>query len=249
MTSIYILCLILVIVLFRVLRKFYHKKNIGWLGEKAIARELMKLPDEYTIFNNVYLTGNNKSVQIDHIVFSPYGIFVIETKRYRGKIYGGNYTEYWTKYNFGREYKFYNPILQNYGHVRTLKSKLNFQLDYFIPIVVFTGNAILKVESTLHVINQEQLLQTILKYQDVILQDNDLQKAMVKLSYSSFTTSETATEHIESVKSKIQTHDMAIMSGVCPRCSGHLVYRNGKFGPFMGCSNYPNCKFTAKCQI
>ncbi len=30
----------------------------------------------------------------------------------------------------------------------------------------------------------------------------------------------------------------------CPRCGGTMVKRNGKFGMFLGCSNYPKCKYT-----
>lgn len=30
----------------------------------------------------------------------------------------------------------------------------------------------------------------------------------------------------------------------CPKCGGKLVERCGKFGNFMGCENYPKCKFT-----
>lgn len=30
----------------------------------------------------------------------------------------------------------------------------------------------------------------------------------------------------------------------CPECGSSLVKKNGKFGPFFGCSNYPNCKYT-----
>ncbi|MFH1235903.1 MAG: restriction endonuclease [Parcubacteria group bacterium] len=30
----------------------------------------------------------------------------------------------------------------------------------------------------------------------------------------------------------------------CPRCNGVLVHRNGKFGPFFGCSNFPKCTYT-----
>jgi len=32
----------------------------------------------------------------------------------------------------------------------------------------------------------------------------------------------------------------------CPRCGGNLVVRSGRFGDFIGCSNYPKCKFTKK---
>ena len=30
----------------------------------------------------------------------------------------------------------------------------------------------------------------------------------------------------------------------CPECSGPMISRNGKFGPFWGCKDYPNCKGT-----
>ncbi len=33
---------------------------------------------------------------------------------------------------------------------------------------------------------------------------------------------------------------------VCPECGGELKERNGRFGPFMGCSNYPKCNYTRK---
>lgn len=31
---------------------------------------------------------------------------------------------------------------------------------------------------------------------------------------------------------------------LCPRCGGELRKRNGKFGEFFGCSNYPACRYT-----
>jgi len=30
----------------------------------------------------------------------------------------------------------------------------------------------------------------------------------------------------------------------CPECGAALLPRNGKSGPFLGCSNYPDCKFS-----
>lgn len=34
----------------------------------------------------------------------------------------------------------------------------------------------------------------------------------------------------------------------CPCCHSNLILKNGKFGSFYGCSNYPKCKFTRKCD-
>lgn len=32
----------------------------------------------------------------------------------------------------------------------------------------------------------------------------------------------------------------------CPECGGTLIQRKGKYGLFLGCSNYPKCNFTKK---
>jgi hypothetical protein len=34
----------------------------------------------------------------------------------------------------------------------------------------------------------------------------------------------------------------------CPDCGGKLVLRTGKYGKFLGCSNYPKCKHTKKLE-
>lgn len=30
----------------------------------------------------------------------------------------------------------------------------------------------------------------------------------------------------------------------CPECGGELVYRNGRFGKFISCINFPTCRYT-----
>ena len=47
-------------------------------------------------------------------------------------------------------------------------------------------------------------------------------------------------EHVESIR---ETKKKAA-EGICPRCGGQLVVRNGKYGKFLGCSNYPKCRYT-----
>jgi DNA topoisomerase-1 len=34
----------------------------------------------------------------------------------------------------------------------------------------------------------------------------------------------------------------------CPQCGGALVTRHGRYGPFVGCSNYPTCKYVQRSQ-
>lgn len=35
---------------------------------------------------------------------------------------------------------------------------------------------------------------------------------------------------------------------VCPCCKGELSEKVGKYGPFLGCNNFPGCKFTMKVK-
>jgi len=59
---------------------------------------LKRLPGkDFKVFNDVLLSTRYGSTQIDHIVISIYGIFVIETKNYRGWIHGNEKSEYWTQ--------------------------------------------------------------------------------------------------------------------------------------------------------
>ena len=34
--------------------------------------------------------------------------------------------------------------------------------------------------------------------------------------------------------------------GICPKCGGKLIMRDGKYGKFIGCSNFPKCRYTQK---
>ena len=122
----------------------------GKYSEKLVNNKIQELPEEYVIFNDLLFESNGYSTQIDHIVVSPYGVFVIETKGYKGWILGGENSEYWTQTIYKSKHQFYNPIKQNAGHVRFLRHLLKCSVDIpFIPIVVFNNNAELKV----HIVN------------------------------------------------------------------------------------------------
>ena len=54
----------------------------GTLGEAAVGLILEGLPDSYTVFNDTGRRGGN----IDHVVIGPTGIFVIDTKNWRGAV-------------------------------------------------------------------------------------------------------------------------------------------------------------------
>ena len=100
------------------------------------------LPPDYHLLNHVTLRLKDESTQIDHILISRFGIFVIETKDYKGWIFARSGDRYWTQVLYRAKFKFQNPIHQNYRHVCAVRELLDFlPPDAIRPIVVFTGDA------------------------------------------------------------------------------------------------------------
>lgn len=57
-------------------------------------------------------------------------------------------------------------------------------------------------------------------------------------------------KQIEDGKTQIQSQKVVIkIDEKCPECGGDLVKRNGRFGEFVGCLNYPKCKYIKKDNI
>ena len=122
-------------IVFLLFIKFYSPKMKGWFGEKSISNRLVKLDSEkYIILNDIILkTEKGTLTQIDHIVVSTFGIFVIETKNYAGMLFGKEKDKEWIQVlNYGKiKNKLYNPVKQNYTHVYKLKKVLNFNAFVF----------------------------------------------------------------------------------------------------------------------
>lgn len=111
---------------------------IGYIGELLVRLRLKQLDESsYTIINDVLIKTAEGTTQIDHIVVSEFGIFVIETKHMTGKIYASDHAEHWKAYYGKRCRKLFNPFRQNYGHVKNLESLLTAPAEVFKPILVF----------------------------------------------------------------------------------------------------------------
>lgn len=258
MVILYILLLIGFIIL---LRWYNSPGRKGKRGEEKVSKTLLELSDDYHILNDIVFQTSNGTTQIDHIVVSKYGVFAIETKNYRGKIYGDDNREKWmqiivTKVTYSRKWwktytyvtknQFYNPVKQSIGHAYRIKSVLK---DYkhlpIVPIVVFVGEADITNVNTNHkVIYVEQLLSVIERYKTTYLSDEDYQEVIRILEDNNVRETVDDKTHANNVKSVKRQKQDTINSGICPQCGGKLKLRNGKFGSFYGCSNYPKCRFT-----
>lgn len=117
----------------------------GVIGEFQVNLATNRSLDKsiYTLFKNVTLPTEDGTTQIDHIIVSKYGIFVIETKNMKGWIFGGTQRQ-WTQKIFRFTTKFQNPLHQNYKHTQTLQAALELDKDSVFSVIVFVGDSTFK---------------------------------------------------------------------------------------------------------
>ena len=83
----------------------------GWIGEIKTGFSLWAGLDSnlYHRFHDVIIPSSHGTTQVDHILVSPFGIFVVETKNYKGWIYGSEDQSAWTQVIYKSKHKFQNP--------------------------------------------------------------------------------------------------------------------------------------------
>lgn len=228
-------------------KKAHSPVSKGTRGENTVAKILGDTikGEQYVINDLLFKNESGQSCQIDHIFINKYGIWVIETKNYAGNIYGLENQREWTQVlAFGREKnKFYNPVKQNATHIYHLSKYLKVK-NIFQNVVVFLPRADISNILSQNVCSIYELQSVKNQATDVFLNIDKMEyyyNRLLELKYSATIRKD---KHIENIY-KMQEH---IQQGICPRCGGKLVLRNGKNGRFYGCSNYPNCKFTKNTE-
>jgi restriction system protein len=206
----------------------------------------LKLGDEYIRFHNVIVPTPNGTTQIDHLLLSRFGIFVIETKNINGWIFGNEKSKQWTQSLYGKKYIFQNPLHQNYRHTKALASYLNIDHDNIHSVVFFIGdNTKLKTDLPKNVMTHG-LSAYIKSFQNNIFSTSEFNlyeqriSGLQKLNIST-------KEHVASLKSRCSSDSS------CPKCGGELKQRQAKHGKsagnnFLGCSNYPQCRYTKNIE-
>jgi len=217
-----------------------YPKILGFFGELYTKQSISKLSStDYHVINNLLLMKDNKTCQIDHIVISKYGIFVIESKQYNGYITGNKYDKKWVRHVGRKKIYYENPIAQNYGHIKFLSSFLNTDEKKFINLVCISSRAKLKIKHDGELVNCYTINDMIKSHQSVIIDDVEAIKNI--LQSSNITDKKVLKEHINSIKQNIKEDE-----NKCPKCGELLIERDGKYGKFYGCSNYPKCDYTRK---
>lgn len=226
----------------------------GFAGEMLvhISAKIHLDKEKYHVLRNVTLPSVDGTTQIDHVIVSEYGVFVIETKNMKGWIFGGTRQKTWTQKIFKYTKKFQNPLHQNYKHIKTLKSLLELNDQQIFSVVVFVGDSTFKTEMPENVINGTGLTKYIKSKNQQVILSTDVQMILSKIEAERMMPSrETTKAHIQHVKEIVEERRGG---NFCPKCGSHMVEREAKNGAnrgqkFLGCSKFPKCRGTAPMPV
>ena len=217
----------------------------GWVGEMqaTLAAKIRLDSHIYRSVNNVTIPTGNGTTQIDHVIVSKYGIFVVETKNIMGWIYGDEKQRQWTQVLYGKKYRFQNPLLQNYRHTKALAEFLGIEHSKIHSVIMFWSECEFKTPMPPNVLDRGYSAH--IKSKDkVLFTDEEVNKIYEAIKTGMLPKGRsTRRQHLDSLKERYSDKT------TCPKCGGRLVLRTARKGDnvggqFYGCSRFPTCRYT-----
>lgn len=257
-----------VLFLVTIFKSPWFKGIVGEWIVNLLIKKNFKLP-EYTLFKDILLPTEDGTTQIDHILVSPFGLFVIETKNMKGWIFGSEKQAKWTQQIYKHKSSFQNPLRQNYKHCKVIQDLLGLDDSCIQSVVVFVGESVFKTQMPKNVIRAAGLKGFIKSFNTRVLDDNLLADIKLQLKKgkldSTFKNKRSHVKHVKEIvknkeinrpKSKNKVKDETIKAtaeGIkqCPRCGSLLKLKvatkgTHKGAKFYGCETFPKCRYLKK---
>ncbi|MEI4979768.1 NERD domain-containing protein [Aeromonas caviae] len=226
---------------------------------------------EYRLLKDVTLPTPQGSTQIDHVIVSRFGLFVIETKNMKGWIFGNPTQKSWTQQIYRRKHSFQNPLHQNHLHMMTLKSLLGLSDNQLHSVIFFIGDCTFKTPMPDNVMNRG-LIRYVKGITTPVLAENEVARVVDTIQQGRLAANwQTHRQHVAQLKARHgktptkpvpasvpSAHHPApptaiypanLQSPMCPRCGNPMVLRTAGRGdnkgkPFWGCREFPTCRGT-----
>ncbi len=177
-------------------------------GERRVAQSIQSVidSDNEVLVNNVTLElDDGHTTQIDHILISRHGVYVIETKHYSGWIFGDENTRNWTQVIYKKKTKFQNPIRQNYKHLQTVRQLFDFLPENDVhSLIVFSGDAKFKTPLPKNVFYKSGLEKFLAEQKEYRISLNRVQFCLGRLQFIRLPeNSHTDKLHVANLKSNV----------------------------------------------
>ena len=228
---------------------------------------------EYRLLKDVTLPTPQGSTQIDHVIVSRFGLFVIETKNMKGWIFGNPTQKSWTQQIYRRKHSFQNPLHQNHLHMMTLKSLLGLSDNQLHSVIFFIGDCTFKTPMPQNVMNRgliryvKGITTPVLAESEVAHVVDTIQQGRLAANWQTHRqhVTQLKTRHADPSANHVSTREPVRQSvanppsqsvsppdnppPICPRCGSTMVLRTAGRGdnkgkPFWGCHEFPTCRGT-----
>lgn len=179
----------------------------GLYGEYLLCREVEACFDDPDMLMNVYVPrGDLTTSECDLVLVDRSGVWVFENKNYSGWIFGNGSRQTWTQtLNRFTKNHFYNPMWQDFGHVRALSAYLGLPEGSFVPVVVFSDRCELKEISgcacpVIHTRDVRGTVARISAERGDVLTDEKMRDIMAKLEPLTHASDQVKKRHTEQVR-------------------------------------------------
>ena len=215
-----------------------------YLGRARKCLQLGNAVDEGELVVIYLPLPDGTTTQIDHVVVSQYGVFVVETKTYSGWIFGDEKSAQWAQSIYRKKSRFQNPMRQNYKHICALADNLGIDKSYFIGVVAFTGDCTFKTDMPDGVVYSRRAADYIRSCNTPRIKASQVgELADAIAEWQGTVSEERKSSHVANLKKR----HSAVREGdnpLCPLCGGEMVLRKRKSDgkSFYGCKRYPACR-------
>ena len=246
--------LFVILTIFGIICLLFSGSKRGEAAVRSKIESLIKKNSEYRTFNDIILKTPDGTTQIDHVLISPYGIFVIETKDFKGWIFGEEHQKKWTQSlqrsyklrNLFNQYKFQfqNPIHQNYKHVKAVQAFLGVDSKAIFSLVVFAGNSRFMTDMPDNVRELHDFISYVEAHTEKIMNDERVKWLCQVFTDYVNNAPITSDDHMRNLELNRE-------QPICPKCGILMVLRTARKGQdagskFWGCSNFPTCRTTKR---
>lgn len=243
----------------------------GMIGEWFINLSIRLFLDkrEYHLLKDVTLPTPQGTTQIDHVIVSRFGVFVIETKNMKGWIFGNPAHKSWTQQIYRRRHSFQNPLRQNHLHMMTLKSLLGLADHQLHSVIFFIGDCTFKTPMPDNVMNRG-LIRYVKGKTTQVLAQAEVARVVDTIQQGRLAPNwQTHRQHVAQLKTRHGASAQPVPASeptrpapstppttaqanwvevpICPRCGNTMVLRTANRGEnkgnqFWGCSGFPKCR-------
>jgi len=176
--------LVFVGIIFWLMIVLYNASKAIRRNENSTEYSLEKVPEGCKVLNKTVLNIGDMVMNIEKILVSKQGVFVIMTKECEGWIFGKEEDKYWVQMAYNRKNKFRNPILENSKYVEAVRKRISDMKHVPVySIILFKDECTLKrIDASIPVMNCWELRRYILGFKnDINLSDEEIEKVIMAL--------------------------------------------------------------------